>query len=119
FRNIFFSKTCVVFFFTELFVSSIFIVTFSVLQTTDDESDSTQYPTYYAVPPTIFHPSSTSSFRWIHLFQPTIICILVLLVFSVNPYMNSLRSPDVNILSSYADERSWKRALGPRPLRFG
>uniref|UniRef100_A0AAF5PT47 Uncharacterized protein n=1 Tax=Wuchereria bancrofti TaxID=6293 RepID=A0AAF5PT47_WUCBA len=37
----------------------------------------------------------------------------------MNPYMNSLRSPDVNILSSYADERSWKRALGPRPLRFG
>uniref|UniRef100_A0A8R1Y5G8 Uncharacterized protein n=1 Tax=Onchocerca volvulus TaxID=6282 RepID=A0A8R1Y5G8_ONCVO len=37
----------------------------------------------------------------------------------MNPYMNSLRSSDVNMLSSYADDRSWKRAPGPRPLRFG
>ncbi|VDK70712.1 unnamed protein product [Litomosoides sigmodontis] len=37
----------------------------------------------------------------------------------MNPYMNSLRSPDANILSAYAEDRSWKRALGPRPLRFG
>ncbi|KAM3716892.1 FMRFamide-like neuropeptide [Dirofilaria immitis] len=37
----------------------------------------------------------------------------------MNPYMNSLRSADINVLSSYADDRSWKRARGPRPLRFG
>ncbi|KAL3985830.1 hypothetical protein ACH3XW_40265 [Acanthocheilonema viteae] len=37
----------------------------------------------------------------------------------MNPYTNLVRSPDSNILSSYAEDRSWKRALGPRPLRFG
>ncbi|EFO25334.1 hypothetical protein LOAG_03145 [Loa loa] len=87
------SKARNVFSFIEQLCAPICVITFSVLKISGDESDSVQHSTYRAIPATLFR--------------------------TMNPYMNSLRSPDVNILSSYADERSWKRALGPRPLRFG